>query len=316
MRYNDIATLLFHTPLEDLLRRADALRRRHHGDHVYVRGLLEFGNVCICNCRYCGLRHANTRLPRYRLSPRDILSIAETIAASGADTIVLQSGEDPSLPATALAPLISTIRERTGLAVTLSVGERPRADYALWKDAGATRYLLKHETADPDLYARLHPGRTLAERLRCLDDLIDLGYATGSGFIVGLPGQTPEILVKDILLARALGVKMCGVGPFIPQADTPLREAPPGSVALTLRVMAVLRLALPHAYLPATTALATLDPVAGQRDGLRAGGNVLMPSFTPDKYRGNYRIYDNKACIRLEEVKEAITRAGRTHSLR
>lgn len=315
MHRNEIAELLFHTPLDILLARADTLRRIHHGDHVYVRGLLEFGNSCICNCQYCGLRHANTRLRRYRLSSPEILAIAKTIAASGADTIVLQSGEDPSLPATVLADTISTIREHTNLTVTLSVGERSRAEYALWKEAGAERYLIKHETADPELYARMHPGRTLTERLRCLYTLAELGYATGSGFIIGLPGQTPDILVEDILLAQSLGVTMCGIGPFIPQADTPLKDFPHGSVELTLRTIAVLRMVLPHAYLPATTALATLDPATGQCNGLRAGGNVLMPSFTPENCRKNYCIYDNKICIRLEDAKRAIESAGCTHHL-
>ncbi len=304
-------------PFEALRSRADAVRRATLGDHVFVRGIIEFSNICICNCRYCGLRHANAAPHRYVMSLPEICAAADEAVQAGVDTVVLQSGENPSQPAADIAASVTTLKERhPQLAVTLSVGERPRADYALWRAAGADRFLIKHETANPALYASLHPGRTLRERLTAIHNLQDLGYLVGSGFIVGVPGQTDEDIIDDILLAQQLRVGMCGAGPFIPQADTPLGKAQHGSVDMTLRVMAMLRLALPQAHLPATTALATLDPARGQRAGLEAGGNVLMPSFTPLCYRGDYRIYDNKKKVDIAEARAAIEGAGRTHSLR
>lgn len=308
---------LLRLPFEELRRRADAVRREVMGDQVRVRGIIEFSNICICNCRYCGLRRANATLRRYLMPREEILAAVDEAARAGVDTVVLQSGENPDMPAADLAAYVAAIKERhPALAVTLSVGERLREDYALWRAAGADRFLIKHETANPVLYARLHPGRTLEQRLRAIRDLQELGYLVGSGFIVGVPGQTEEDIVSDILLARELGVGMCGAGPFVPQAETPLGGEPHGSVDMTLRVMAVLRLALPHAHLPATTALATLDASRGQRAGLEAGGDVLMPSFTPQCYRGSYRIYDNKKRVDVAEARAAIEAAGRTHTLR
>ncbi|MBD5558028.1 MAG: [FeFe] hydrogenase H-cluster radical SAM maturase HydE [Desulfovibrio sp.] len=283
---------------------------RAKGTRVHVRGLIEFSNVCRRNCRYCGLRAQNRALARYTLTQAEVLEAAARAVALGVDSIVLQSGEG----ATDAAWLAEVVREIvTGLSVpvALCVGERPERDYALWREAGATRYLLKHETADAALYARLHPGHTLAERVGCLRVLKSLGYATGTGFMTGLPGQTVESLADDILLARELGVAMCGAGPFIPQAQTPLGEAPGGTAAQNLRVLSVLRLALPDADLPATTALASLSP-GGQAEGLRAGANVLMPSFTPEARRADYRIYDHKAPVSLADAASAIACAGRT----
>ena len=207
------------------------------------------------------------------------------------------------------------LKERFGLPVTLSVGEQPREWYALWREAGADRFLLKHETADARLYAALHPGYRLTDRLQALSWLAELGYEVGSGFMVGVPGQRPESLVDDILLVRDMRVAMCGAGPFVPQADTPLGRQPRGSTELCLRVMAVLRLALPWANLPATTALASLRPEDGQRQGLAAGGNVLMPSFTPAARRAAYRIYDHKAVVDMDAVRRAIAGAGLEHAL-
>ncbi|MBQ3058901.1 MAG: [Desulfovibrio sp.] len=314
MRREEIADLLFSVPWEDLQARAAAVTVREKGSHVFVRGLIEFSNICHRNCRYCGLRAPNVRLGRYAMSRDEILSAAREAVACGADTIVLQSGEYAVQPQW-LAEVIVAIRQELHVPVTLSVGEQPAAACALWKEAGAERYLLKHETADPALYAALHPGHTLSERVAQLRLLHQLGYETGSGFMIGVPGQNPESLVDDILLARELHVEMCGAGPFIPQADTPLGDEAGGTAEMTLRVMAVLRLALPWANIPATTALATLDPAQGQVRGLRAGGNVLMPSFTPSQYRQEYRIYDNKNRVSLELARTAIEAAGRTHAL-
>lgn len=310
----EILRLLLEEPWEDLRRRAEDVLVREKGRHVFVRGLIEFSNICVRNCHYCGLRSANTSLRRYALPPEEILAAAGEAVRLGADTIVLQSGEG-AVDARRLADVVDRIVRDLRVPVTLGVGECPEADYALWKEAGAARFLLKHETADADLYARLHPGYSLKDRIACLRTLRRLGYEAGSGFMVGLPGQRPESLADDILLARDLGVAMCGVGPFLPQAETPLAQAAPGSAALVLRVMAVLRIVLPHANLPATTALATLDPAGGQRDGLLAGGNVLMPSFTPAERRGDYRLYDGKHRVDMAEARRAIEEAGRTHTL-
>lgn len=271
----EVRELLFDLPWPELRALAHQCRLRHKGRHVHVRGLLEFSNVCRRNCRYCGLRHENRHLARYSLSAAELLRAASQAVAAGVDTLVLQSGETARNPLW-LAQVVRGLKERFGLPVTLSVGEQPREWYALWREAGADRFLLKHETADARLYAALHPGYRLADRLRALSWLAELGYEVGSGFMVGVPGQRPESLVDDILLVRDMRVAMCGAGPFVPQADTPLGRQPRGSTELCLRVMAVLRLALPRANLPATTALASLRPEDGQRQGLAAGGNVLI----------------------------------------
>lgn len=314
MNRRQILELLFRMPWPELRAAAQQQRRAAVGRHVFVRGLLEFSNLCRRNCRYCGLQRANRELRRYCLTEGQILAAARQAAAAGVDTLVLQSGEWERPPHW-LADIVRRVKAELGLAVTLSVGEVPREHYACWREAGADRFLLRHETADAALYARLHPGHRLAERLRALEWLAELGYEVGSGFLVGVPGQRPTSLADDILLVRRLGVAMCGVGPFIPQTETPLAHAPRGDVPLTLRVLAVLRLVLPTAHLPATTALASLSPTDGQRQGLLAGANVLMPSFTPPACRSAYRIYDNKAQVSLAAARHAITAAGLRHRL-
>lgn len=309
---HDILELL-RLPWPELQAEAQAVRARSLGTHVFVRGLIEFASFCRRNCLYCGLQRQNSQAVRYRLTQEEILAAAGQAFACGADTFVLQSGEwgdDPHW----LADCIRALKERFHLPVTLSVGERSRQAYALWREAGADRFLLRHETASAELYARLHPGYTLADRVSALRCLKELGYETGSGFIVGLPQQTLETLASDILLARELEVDMCGVGPFVPHAATPLAGLPHGDVSLTLRAVAVLRIVLPKASLPATTALATLSP-QGQRDGLFAGANVLMPSFTPELRRSSYAIYDSKAQVSMQAVRTAIAGAGLTHDL-
>ena len=312
-RREDILSLLFDTPTAALQDRAAQALDAHKGRHVFVRGLVEFANICRRNCRYCGLRAQNSKLVRYCMTPDEILATARDAVASGVDTIVLQSGEF-DMDVRGFAEIIASIAA-LGVAVTLGIGEQPAEHLALWREAGATRFLLKHETADPVLYTALHPGHTLDERVRSLKLLQSLGYETGTGFIVGVPGQKPETLADDILLAHDLHVAMCGAGPFVPQSDTPLGGEPHGSVEMTLRIMAVLRIVLPWANLPATTALASLDPKQGQAQGLRMGGNVLMPSFTPRGHRAQYRIYDNKHRVDMDEVRDVIAQAGRTHTL-
>lgn len=305
---------LLHRPWRQLAALAAANPLCAPGSHVYARGIIEFSNICRRNCHYCGLRVQNRNLRRYLLSRAKIMAAARAAAAGGVDTIVLQSGEGACQTGW-LADVVRAIREELGLAVTLSVGERPAADYEIWRRAGASRYLLKHETCDPALYRRLHPGYSLKRRLDCMRQLRGLGYELGGGFMIGLPGQTLSTLASDILLCLGLHVDMCGAGPFIPQKNTPLAAAAPGGVELTLAVLAVLRLCLPRANLPATTALATLDPQAGQTSGLLAGANVLMPAFTPPAAARNYAIYDSKNRVSVRDAAAAIEAAGRVHSL-
>ncbi|TCL70702.1 iron-only hydrogenase maturation protein HydE [Hydrogenispora ethanolica] len=277
---------------------ANLLRRRAVGDAVHLRGLIEFSNHCRNNCCYCGLRRDNRRLARYRMTPAEIVSAAERGAALGYRTVVLQSGEDPAFTGPMLAEIIREIK-RLGLVVTLSVGEREPREYELWRSAGAERYLMRHETADPELYGRLHPGQTLAKRIALLKVLKQLDYQVGTGFMVGLPGQTPETLLADIDLARELAAEMVGIGPFIPHPATPLADSPGGIVDQTCLMVALARLALPYALIPATTALGSIDP-QGRELALESGANVMMPNLTPRLHRADYQIYPNKICLNEE----------------
>ncbi|MEW5763025.1 MAG: [FeFe] hydrogenase H-cluster radical SAM maturase HydE [Bacillota bacterium] len=276
-----------------LFRAADAVRAEYLGNAVHLRAVIEFSNYCVKNCLYCGLRRGNRRLARYRMTPEEILAAAGRARAEGYRTVVLQAGEDPAYKTAELARLVYRIKTELDVAVTLSLGDLRRDAYRELRAAGADRYLLKHETADPALFARLRPGTTLAGRLERLSWLRELGYQVGSGNIVGLPGQAPETLADDILLLKECDVEMAGIGPFIPHPATPLGTCPPGSLDLTLKVLAVTRLLLPLAHLPATTAVATLHP-AGRRRALLSGANVVMPDLTPAPYRRHYEIYPGK----------------------
>ncbi len=294
----DIITLLGAAGGEEagaFYRLADAVRARVAGEEVHLRGIIEFSNYCRNHCYYCGLRADNAKLHRYRLLPEDIIAAARHGAELGYGTVVLQSGEDLWYTAPMLADVIRAIK-KLGIAVTLCVGERPREDYALWREAGADRFLLKHETANEELYARLHPGMSWQQRRQCLDWLRELGYQVGSGNIIGLPGQSLADLADDLLLLRQLDVEMAGLGPFIPHPDTPLGGEPAGSVELTYRVVAAARLVVPYAHLPATTALGTLA-ANGRQLALARGANVIMPNITPTEYRADYQIYPNKICV-------------------
>jgi biotin synthase len=247
------------------------------------------------------------------MADKEILDAANTIAASAIGTVVLQSGDDPGFSAQRLCSLVSRIKHRyPGMAVTLSVGERPRADYRAFRQAGADRYLLKHETANHKLYEFLHPGQTLEARIAILQYLRGIGFEIGAGMIVGLPGQTFEDLADDIMLMKSLNVDMAGIGPFIPQQDTPLGDWPAGSLELTLKAIALARIALPKANLPATTAVATLDIHRGLRKALGCGANVIMCNFTPPIFRKHYRIYDNKEKVSLETARKFIRAIKRT----
>jgi biotin synthase len=295
---------------------ADTLRHEAVGDAVFLRGIVEFSNFCGRNCLYCGLRRDNREIERYRMEEDGILAAARRIRDRGIGTVVLQSGEDPVFNRLALCRLVGRIRDETGLAVTLSVGERSREDYRAFREAGADRYLLKHETASPELYRRLRPDCELEDRLRCLLDLRDLGYEVGTGNMVGLPGQTPEVLADDLLLIRSLDADMLGIGPFIPHPGTPLAAAGGGTLPLTLRVLALARLLTRDTNIPATTALGTLHP-EGRIRALQAGANVVMPDFTPESLRVRYDIYPGRTNMPdgdtlLAGLREDLAGLGRT----
>lgn len=278
-----------------LFARARAVARACFGRHIFVRGLVEFTNICRKDCYYCGIRRGNARAARYRMSPDHILACCVNGWNLGFRTFVLQGGEDPLFSDDVLAALVARIKAACPeSAVTLSVGERSAASYAYLRRAGADRYLLRHETADATLYARLHPAdQTFAERVRCLHDLKHAGYQTGAGMMVGLPGQTTEHLAKDLEFLYRLRPEMVGIGPFIPHNDTPLADFQAGSVARTLVMLALARLMLPRALLPATTALGTAAE-DGREKGILAGANVLMPNVSPRENRKKYMLYNGK----------------------
>lgn len=281
----------------ELFRRADARRREYYGADVYIRGLIEFTNYCKNDCLYCGIRRSNRNARRYRLSREEILACCREGYALGYRTFVLQGGEDPWYTPERVEELVRAVKAaHPDCALTLSVGEQPREVYQAWFDAGADRYLLRHETANDDHYRSLHPAEMSPEnRKRCLWDLKDIGYQVGCGFMVGSPGQTPEHLAEDLLFLRALEPDMVGIGPFIPQHDTPLRYQPAGTLELTLFLLGLIRLMLPDVLLPATTALGTIHP-QGRELGIQAGANVCMPNLSPAEVREKYALYDNKIC--------------------
>jgi biotin synthase len=276
---------------------ADDVRREYVGDAVLLRGIIEFSNVCRNTCMYCGLNRHNARLTRYRLSREEILAAAANIRQAGVKTVVLQSGEEDNLDAGWLRQIIEEIKSNFDMAVTLSVGECRREDYELWKEAGADRYLLKIETSDPDLYRELHPGMSFENRLRCLQDLVELGYQTGSGDIVGLKGQTLASLAGDIRFFKRGNFDMISVSPFIPHPQTALGGEPAGDLAMTLKMTALARVVSRNAHIPATTAIGSLHGRDERPRALAAGANVLMPNFTPASYRRYYEIYPNKRCV-------------------
>jgi len=275
---------------------ANAVRAAALGDDVHLRGLIEFSNYCRKDCRYCGLRRHNRAVERYRLSPETIIRTAQEAEALGYRTVVLQSGEDAWFTAERMAEIIRDIKASTDLAITLSAGERDPATYRRWREAGADRYLLRIETTDPALFAALHPDDDLEARKACLYALRELEYELGTGVMVGLPGQTAEMLARDIIWMHELGAEMIGVGPFIAHPDTPLHDQAGGTVEQTLRLVAVLRLVFPHAHLPATTAMGSLHP-QGRERALQAGANVMMPNVTPTDVREQYQIYPGKICL-------------------
>ena len=277
----------------DIFAAADRVRHEKVGDEIYLRGIIEFSNYCDRNCLYCGLRKGNSKLSRYRMTEDEILTTAKQIKNTGVPTVVLQSGEDSFYSQDIVCRLIERIRNETDLIITLSIGERALNDYKAFQQAGANRYLLKHETASRDLYKYLRPGCDWENRLQCLRRLKELGFETGTGNMVGLPGQTPEILADDLLVMKLLDADMLGIGPFIAHPDTPLGGIGNDDLELTLRVLAIARLITRNTNIPATTALATLHP-QGRLLALQAGANVVMPDFTPDIYKTLYDIYPGR----------------------
>lgn len=283
--------------IEELAKRARETAQNIYGNKVYIRGLIEFTNYCRNDCFYCGIRRSNCHAERYRLTREQILSCCKTGYELGFRTFVLQGGEDPYYTDERICELVAAIKQDyPDCAVTLSIGERERASYQAYFDAGADRYLLRHETANEAHYRKLHPAEmSLANRKRCLRDLKEIGYQTGCGFMVGSPHQTVETLYEDLQFIRELKPEMVGIGPFIPQKDTPFGDETAGTMNMTLRLLSIIRLLHPHVLLPSTTALGTIHP-QGREKGILAGANVVMPNLSPVDVRDKYKLYDNKIC--------------------
>lgn len=301
---------------KDLFAAADAVRREHYETDVFLRGLIEFTNVCQNDCYYCGIRKSNAQAQRYRLTQEQILHSCENGYRMGFRTFVLQGGEDPRNTDAWVCSMVDKIKTaHPDCAVTLSIGEQSRASYQAYFDAGADRYLLRHETASDAHYRRLHPEEmSLANRKRCLFDLKDIGYQVGAGFMVGSPWQTPKELVADLRFLQELQPDMIGIGPFIPHHETPFADKQSGTLELTLRMLSILRLLFPYVLLPATTALGTISPI-GRELGLKAGANVMMPNLTPTDARKHYDLYDNKICMDEEAAKCRLCQEGRVRSV-
>jgi len=293
--------------LERLWELADRERTHRVGDCVHLRGLVEISNHCERSCTYCGISTANAALGRYRMSRDEIMACARQAVLFGYGTIVLQAGEDPGLETQWVADLVGDIKGATGLAVTLSLGERSPDELALWRASGADRYLLRFETSDRELFRRIHPppkDRNACDRIALLRTIKALGYETGSGIMVGIPGQTFESIARDLALFRELDLDMIGIGPWIAHPASPLcREGAPDADAdqvpateqMACIVVALARLVCPEANIPSTTALATINSLHGRAHGLTRGANVCMPNLTPPQYRCLYEIYPNKA---------------------
>ncbi len=276
---------------------AREVSKKHYGKAVFLRGLIEFSSWCRNDCYYCGLRHSNRKAERYRLSKEQILTCADKGYELGFRTIVLQSGEDPFFRDEDICSIVSGIKDaHPDCAVTLSIGEKSRESYQRYYDAGADRYLLRHETSNLQHYRFLHPEPlTIENRKRCLKDLREIGFQTGCGIMVGSPGQTMDHILEDLYFMAQFRPHMVGIGPFIPHKDTPFAGEKSGTVSDTLHLLAVIRLMLPDVLLPATTALGTIDPL-GREKGILAGANVIMPNLSPGDVRDKYLLYDGKIC--------------------
>ena len=279
-------------------------RREIYGNTVYIRGLIEVSNICRNDCLYCGIRRSNLNCERYRLTPDEILECADEGYGLGFRTFVLQGGEDAYFGDEVLGGIVREIKTKHPYcAVTLSMGERSRESYRYLRECGADRYLLRHETADSEHYAKLHPSEmSYDNRMKCLSDLRELGYQVGCGFMVGSPFQTAKNLAEDLKFVETFKPEMCGIGPFIPHKDTPFRDYPAGTVELTCYLLSVIRLIHPFVLLPSTTALGTVDPL-GREKGIMSGANVVMPNLSPVNVRKKYELYDNKICTGEESAQ-------------
>lgn len=316
---NEIIEILNTNKKNDwLFNLADKIRREYVGNEVHLRGLIEFSNICKCNCKYCGLRSENKTIDRYRISEEEIISYAKNAVKMGYKTVVLQSGEDKFFDTDKMCNIIKKIKE-LDIALTLSIGERTFEEYKAFKQAGADRYLIRIETTDKNLYKKMHPNMDFNNRIRCLEDLKTLGYEVGTGCLVGLPEQTIESLANDILFFKEIEADMIGIGPFIPHPQTPLKDTKHGDFILALKVMALTRILLKDINIPATTAMETLNP-NGRIIALQSGANVVMPNITTSEYREKYEIYPNKICIHENPdkcrgcIENKITSIGRTIS--
>lgn len=289
---------------ELLKKYADEVRQRVYGKKVFLRGLIEISSYCRNDCLYCGIRCSNKNAQRYRLSSEEIMNCCENGYELGFRTFVLQGGEDAFFSDEVLVPIIRTIREKySDCAITLSLGERSYESYKRLKNAGADRYLLRHEAASEELYAKLHPEKmSLENRMNCLFTLRELGYQVGAGFMVGAPYQTAQHLIEDLRFLQKLQPQMIGIGPFVPHHDTPFADHKGGTLELTLKLLGIIRLMFPKVLLPATTALGTISPI-GRELGLQTGCNVVMPNLSPVKVRKKYDLYDNKICTGEEAAE-------------
>lgn len=289
---------------EEVLSRASKIRDKHFGNKIYIRGLIEFTNICKNDCYYCGIRKSNPKVNRYRLSKKDLISLIKTGSEIGLKTFVLQGGEDPYFTDSILVEWLHTIKEiNPDAAITLSVGERSFQSYKKLREAGGDRFLLRHETINSNHYSKLHPKEmTIQSRVACLNDLKALGFQVGAGFMVGSPYQTLENLAEDLFFLQDLQPEMVGLGPYISHKDTPFFDFKNGSVDFSAFLLGLVRMILPKANIPATTALQSLSD-KGREKGLNAGANVLMPNLSPQKNRKNYSLYDNKASFSLEGME-------------
>jgi len=298
---------------EYLYKKADEVRQKAYGKDVYIRGLIEISNICKNDCFYCGIRCSNKNVERYRLTKDEILSCVEEGYKNGFRTFVLQGGEDGYYTDEILCDIIKDIKTMyPNCCVTLSLGERTKESYQKLYDAGAERYLLRHETAEREHYSKLHPEKmSYFNRMECLQNLKSIGFQTGCGFMVGSPYQTIDNIVKDLRFIKEFEPEMCGIGPFIPHKDTKFKNEKTGSLDLTLKLLAIVRLMLPEVLLPATTALATIDK-DGRKLGLKAGANVIMPNLLPIQTAKKYSLYNNKLHEEydMESLKKEIENAG------
>jgi biotin synthase len=296
--------------IEVIFATADRIRKEMVGDVVEIRGAIEFSNYCCKSCSYCGINATNSSAARYRMSEEEILRVVHSLHEEGIKTVILQSGEDSLWPTERIVRLIRVIKERTGMRITLSVGEKTKAEYEELKANGADNFLLKIETTNKKIFEEVHPDDDYDRRIQCSKWLKELGYINGSGNIIGLPGQKPEDIANDIMFFKEMGINMIGIGPFIPARGTPLEHLPHGNIELTVRTVAVTRIVCKKVYIPSTTALASLDKDA-QVWALNAGANTIMLISTPEIYRGSYRIYDNKNMVDMEAAIYAVKKTGR-----